>query len=97
MKQFTKDEAIAFHDSQAWIELSDYEKVKLQLFQDRLCMPFKEFHKAIEAVLDRPVYTHEFAFRDGLQKEFLGEKDAPDLAEILDLIPAEKRIVVFNT
>jgi hypothetical protein len=57
-------------------------------------MDFGRFHEAIEAVLKRPVFTHEFAYRENIVKEYLGEKPMPTLDEIIELIPAEKRIII---
>ncbi len=90
----TRVQAKRLHDSGFWRGLSDSDIVKFQLFEDRLCIPFDVFHEAVEKVLGRPVFTHEFAFMDLLQKEFLKERPAPSLAEIMDLIPAEKRVLV---
>jgi len=57
-------------------------------------MPFEDFHAAIEKALGRSVWTHEFAFADSLMAEFLGERPAPSMQDILDLIPPEKRILI---
>ena len=66
----TREEAVKMADSK-WYELKTAEEiVKFQLYEERLCMPFSLFHKAIEEVLGRPVYTHEFARVKNLQKEF---------------------------
>ena len=95
MKQLTKEQAILFSKSEIWADWSHEEIVKLQLFQDKLCMPFSRFHEAIEKVLDRPVYTHEFGLNyDGIVKEFLGEKEKPTFKEIINLIPKEKLIIL---
>lgn len=94
MKQFTKKQAIAFGENKLYEPLSYRERAELQLFQQKLCMPFDVFHEAIEKALGRPVYTHEFAFIGELQKEFLGEKEPPTLDEILSLISKEKLIVL---
>jgi hypothetical protein len=67
------------------------------LFEERLVMPFAEFHKGIEELLGRSVWTHEFAFISkpgGLKEELAGKCKPPTLTEIMELIPAEKRIVV---
>lgn len=56
-----REQARAHFESDAWKSLSDYELVKLQLYEDRLCVPFSAFHAAIGRVLNRPVFTHEFA------------------------------------
>ena len=67
---------------------------EFQMEQDRLCMPFNVFHEAIEKVLGRPVFIHEFAFRDEIRKELYGEKEPPTFEEICALIPQEKLIVI---
>ena len=67
-----------------------------QLFTDKLCMPFTIFHAAMEKALGRPVYTHEFGLNyDGLVEELLGKKPAPTMQEIMEMIPADKRIIVI--
>lgn len=94
MKQLSKEQAILFSESQIWDDWSHDEIVKLQLFQDKLCVPFSKFHEAIEKVLDRPVYTHEFGLNyNGIVKEYLGEKEKPTFEEIINLIPEKKRII----
>ena len=50
----------------------------------------------MEAVLGRPVFTHEFAFKEKLQGELGGEKEAPTFEEILALIPEGKRVAVIS-
>ena len=96
MEQFTKEEAIAIAESGVWKDLDDEEIVKMQLFQRKLCMDFSRFHEAMEKVLDRPVYIHEFASSNynNLIEEYLGEKDSPSFEDIINLIPEEKRIVI---
>jgi hypothetical protein len=96
IRQFTKAEAIAMFDSLDWKEFTDEEIVKLQLFQRRLCVPFDVLHGAVEAVLGRPVYTHEFAFTESLRQEYLGQRPMPTFEEILELIPEDKRIVIYQ-
>ncbi|MDE1139904.1 MAG: hypothetical protein PW999_09675 [Paraburkholderia tropica] len=91
----TKDEAIALSESKFWEPMSYRERAVFQIFEDRLCMPFSVFHEAIEKALDRPVFTHEFGLnREGLQKELMGEVPAPTMEEIMNLIPAEKRLII---
>jgi hypothetical protein len=95
MQQFTKEKAIALAESGEWKDWTDDEIVKCQLFQEKLCMPFSRFHEAIEKVLGRPVYTHEFGLNyDGLVAEYLGERPAPTFDEIVSLIPKEKLIIL---
>ena len=69
MRQLTADEATACHDGGEWRDWTNEEIVKFQLYQDRLCVPFSRFHAAVEAVLGRPVFTHEFE-DDALRLEY---------------------------
>jgi len=99
MKQVDEKTAIALFESGWWRNLSTEKIVEFQLFQTRLCMPFSKFHAAIETALGRPVFAHEFGLNiEGIRREFLGEKSAPSMDEILGLIPEDKRIVIsFET
>lgn len=92
--QLTKNQAIAFGNSKQYESMTAEQIVRFQLFQKLLCMPFDKFHEAIETVFGRPVYTHEFASHDDIVLEYLGEREAPTLQEIIDLISEEKRIVI---
>lgn len=96
MQQLTQEQAVSFDKNELWKDWTNEEIVRFQLFQKRLCMPFNKFHEAVEDVFKRPVFTHEFAYSDELKKEYLGEKEAPTFDEILNLIPAEKRILVIH-
>lgn len=91
----TSEEAIKLAESEFWKELSFYDRAKFQLFEDKLCMPFDVFHEAISKALGRDVWIHEFAFRDQLIAEFLGDKPAPTMDDIINLIPKDKRVVVL--
>jgi hypothetical protein len=68
--QFTEEEAIKIAESFIWKQWSDKEVVDFQLFQDKLCMDFSRFHEAIEKVLERSVWTHEFANPESLRSEY---------------------------
>jgi hypothetical protein len=94
----TKDQAIALYDSKFWEEMTYEQRARFQLFEERLCMPFGVFHEAVEKALGRSVWTHEFGLNsDGLRRELLGETAAaPSMQEIIDLIPAEKRIIIVQ-
>jgi hypothetical protein len=92
-RTLTQEEALALFETRWWEGKEPYEIVLVQLFTDRLIMPFGDFHKAVEDALGRPVWTHEFAY-DGLKKEFLGERKAPTFDEIVGLLPADKVIIV---
>ena len=96
MEQLTKKQAIALAKSKVWENWTNEEIVRFQLFQEKLCMDFSRFHEAVEAVLDRPVYTHEFAWADEVKKEYLGVKKPPTLTETIELIPEDKRLIILT-
>ena len=92
----TKEQAVALSETRFWEEMTIEQRAAFQLFEDRLCMPFDVFHEAVEQALKRPVWTHEFADQEALRKEFLGDKSAPTMQEIIEMIPAEKRIIILR-
>ena len=94
MKQLTKEQAIAFGENKCYEEMNYRQRAEFQIEQNKLCMPFDVFHEAIEKTLGRPVFTHEFAFREELRKELYGEKEPPTFEEICALIPKEKLIII---
>lgn len=96
MKQLTEEQAIEFVQKGEWKNWSSEQIVAFQLFQDRLCVDFSLFQKAMQDVLGRPVWTHEFAYRNELIKEYQGLKNKPTMSDIINLIPAEKLIVVSH-
>lgn len=97
MANLTKEQAIALAKTEWWKGLDSRKVVLFQLWTERLCMDFGDFQLAMEKALGRPVWTHEFADAESLKKEFLGEKPAPTMDEILDMIPADKRIILNLT
>ena len=95
MKQFTKEQAITFYESDIWKNWDDEKIVKFQLFQKRVVIPFDYFHQAINTVLNRLVFTHEFALNyNDLIDEYLNIKPEPTFQEIIEIIPEEKRIII---
>jgi len=94
MKQFTQEQAIKLAKSGWWLDCSDDEIVRLQLYQDRVCMDFGRFHEAVESVLGRPVYTHEFGSASNLIDEYEGERPSPTFDEIIAMLPQDKLIVI---
>lgn len=95
MKELTEEQALKIYNSGAWKTWSDEQIVRLQLYQDRLCVDFDRFHEAVEKVLGRSVWTHEFAFPQSLQDEYEQKEPAPTFKEILELLPPEKIILVI--
>lgn len=94
--QLTQQQAIDMANSKIWQTWTDDQIVRFQLFQKKLCMDFDRFHEAIENVLKRSVFTHEFASPDLIKEEYLGSRPVPTFAEILEMIPLEKRIIITN-
>lgn len=96
MKEFTREEAIAFAKSGKWKEMSDRERALFQMYQKKLCMPLEVFYSSLREALGRPVYNHELAGAgwDTIIMELLGEVEAPSLEDIINLIPEEKRVIV---
>lgn len=93
--ELTQEQAVALFNSNFWESMTDQQIAEFQLNTERLCMPFGVFHRAVEVALGRSVWTHEFA-SDHLRKELAGEKSAPTLAEIIALIPEEKRVIILD-
>lgn len=94
----SREEAIKLAESGWWEHATPRQIAEFQLSERLLCMPFNKFHEAVEKALGRPVWTHEFgtAGAAGIKAELMGEKPAPTMAEIIELIPPEKRIVVVT-
>ena len=91
----TKEQAVELYDSKFWKKMTHRDRAVFQMNEPRLCMPFEVFQEAIEKALGRPVFTHEFGLNyNGLLKELMNGAPAPSFAEIVNLIPAEKRILV---
>ncbi len=98
-RELTGDEAKTLFESGWWKVMDETEAARLQLHQDRLCMPFGDFHDAMEKLLGRPVFTHEFAGRAALIAEADGKRDAPlsplhSLGEIVGPERAAQAIVI---
>ena len=87
--KLSKEEAGELYDSGWWEDKTDQEIIAFQLFEPLLCMPFNEFHRAVEQVFNRPVYTHEFAFTEQLQAEYLTQRPPMSLGESLSRLQEE--------
>lgn len=95
MTQLTKEQALYFHENKLYEKIKDdSERFEFQLLQERLCMPFGEFHRCAEVALGRPVFTHEFAFPQHLKDEFYGNKPKSSFADVLALLPVDKIVIV---
>lgn len=90
---FTKEEAIRFAESGEWKDLTFQERAAIFFHNPLLCMPFSVAHEAVEKVLGRGVWTHEFAKPELLIDKWNGRRDAPTFAEILAQIPRDKIVL----
>lgn len=84
--QLGEREAKDFAVSEKWLPMTLKERAIFQLRQDRLCMPFSTFHEAISELLEREVWTHEFARPDDLWGEYHGVVPKPSLSKIIDKV-----------
>jgi hypothetical protein len=91
----TKEQAIKMAESRWWDGLPAVAVAGFQLFEERLCMDFGDFHAAVEEALGRPVWTHEFA-GTALREEFAGQRRAPTMGEIIGMIPEGKRVLIVT-
>lgn len=97
-KSIGRDAAIALGATEWWKGKTPREIATFCLHTVELCCPFEVFHKAVEEALGRSVWTHEFGLNyDGIVAELMGEKPAPTFEEIMNLIPADKRVVLVAT
>lgn len=60
-----------YGDYHWWLSDNPVEIAMNQLFEDVLLVDFGGFHKGVEELLGRPVWTHEFGYLNhkGLQEE----------------------------
>ena len=94
-KSIGRDNAIALAESGWWKGQPARELAKFQLFTLELAMPFDVFRHSLEEALGRPVWIHELVMDyDGIVQELFGERDAPTLEDILNLIPEDRRCVL---
>jgi hypothetical protein len=60
-KMLTEDEAIEFHYSKKWMNMSALELAHFQINQTHLCMPFNTFLKAVEETIGEGEAIHPIA------------------------------------
>lgn len=92
MADLTQAQALALAET-GWWKGKDCRLVcDFQLFQDRLCMDFKDFHLALEDCLGREVHTLELSIGlDSTKREYLGEKRPPIWTDLVAAIPELKQ------
>lgn len=86
MIELTREQAIEIAESNVWKNWTADQVVRFQLYQPLLCMDFAHYHKCVEEVLGRSVWTHEFAYDDNLRKEYEGKKPKTTMDEIIGLL-----------
>ncbi|WP_298673126.1 hypothetical protein [uncultured Sphingomonas sp.] len=84
VRQLTRDEAVRFATDERWRALSIEDRGLFQLRQDCLCMPFGHFVEGMNALLGRPVFTHEFADPDALWAEYQGAVPSPAIGAVIE-------------
>ena len=83
MKKITSNQAKEIYKSGIWNKWSKEKIAWFQLNNQYLAVPFDKFHEAVEYVLGRGVFTHEFAHPERLIAEIKGDRNKPDLEQIL--------------
>ena len=90
MEQLSKELAEAILKSRVWVNWTDLQILRFQLFQNNMVVPFGKYHTTLEKCLGRPVYTYTLEFqKEKLIKEVLGTSEPPTFDEILSMIPQE--------
>jgi hypothetical protein len=92
--QMTCEEAVLFADRQMWKFMSDRAIFELQINQRLCCMDFGEFHRCTEAMLGRPVWSHEFAHPENLIAEYQRKMTPPTMEDTMAQLPAERTVVI---
>ena len=66
----THEQARVCFETNAWAILTLRQRAQFQLHEEKLVMPFRSFHQAMEYALDRPIGITECGLRaDGLVAE----------------------------
>ena len=90
----TREQAIEIYQSGQWEEWSLEQRAYFQIRTERLCMPFDKFQEAVQEVLGRSVWTHEFAQPENLIAEMEGILPAPTWEQIIEPIKDKMILVV---
>lgn len=74
----------------------DEREQEFRSFDGPMEVPFELYHKRIEQLVGRPIWTHEIGLNwEGLCKECRWENRPATMNEILTLIP-EDRLIIAN-
>ena len=94
-----REQAIVMAESKWWEGKTAQEISEFQLVEPLLCMPFAEYHKAVEEWLGRPVWTHEFVYPEELLAEGHGENHTRTVSDVMDKaqeLMGDKPIIVVE-
>lgn len=93
------ERVIESNPSNKWWRSDDVVEIaKHQLFEKTLMVDFSTFHKGIEKLLGRPVYTHEFGINlDGLKDEANKAIALLDAGDSLETSEEYKQIKVIES
>jgi hypothetical protein len=69
--QLNEKQTKALYESGIWKNWTPLETFLFQMSQERLCIDFDRFQLAVEDVLGRPVFTHEFVEAQKFWDEFI--------------------------
>jgi hypothetical protein len=85
-----REAALALAVTGWWKHRPAREIAEFQMHTAELCMPFTEFHRAVEVTLGRPVSRRELGLDfDRLRAELMGERPTPTFEHILTLVPPD--------
>lgn len=97
MRQLSKQEAIQLGQSEWWKDTNQLSIATFQVTQDALCCPIKVYKSALNAVLNRVVFTSELSKPELLINEMNKDKKPPTFEEIISMLPANKTAFIkFN-
>lgn len=90
----TREEAIAMLRTGTYYYLTNEQIVRLFCECGRCFCPMDTLWQALEDVLGRPVFIHEFGRLDALKAEFEGRTPKRTLTDIVGDFPPEKLLVI---
>ena len=67
-----------------------------QLLEEPCYKPFDEVHKEVEALMGRPVWTHEFAFAQMLYDELRSGRKGEAFGKSLEEIAKKKPVLIVR-
>jgi hypothetical protein len=93
--KLTKEQAVTLAGLKWWEGAELVQVGAACLGQSRLCCPFDELHRGVEAFMGRPVWTHEFVDPERLRRERNGETVADPLQMLVDMAGRDRVIALL--